>query len=184
MRGPATVESHPVVRMRWRTGNEWSARLLCLSLLLGVAIAFDLLRVPIQVSDSLAEIVEAQSSPSPVASFANTLQGTAYLRPLRIAQIKVLFDLAGGHYWLAYRGYHAILLERQALGSGQTVQAQGIIHGGGKYALRGVRDFAAVRATSLMPERWRRSIAGELQPVPSTNDSRVSRQQRIQRGRP
>ena len=61
-------------------------------------------------------------------------------------------------------GYHAILLERQALGSGQTVQAQGIIHGGGKYALRGVRDFAAVRATSLMPERWRRSIAGELQP--------------------
>jgi len=61
-------------------------------------------------------------------------------------------------------GYHAILLESQALGSGQTIQAQGIIHGGGKYALRGVRDFEAVRATSLMPERWRRSIAGELEP--------------------
>jgi glycine/D-amino acid oxidase-like deaminating enzyme len=61
-------------------------------------------------------------------------------------------------------GYHAILLESQALGSGQTIQAQGIIHGGGKYALRGVRDFEAVRATSLMPERWRRSIAGEIEP--------------------
>ena len=61
-------------------------------------------------------------------------------------------------------GYHAILLESKALGSGQTIQAQGIIHGGGKYALRGVRDFAAVQATREMPERWRRSLAGELEP--------------------
>lgn len=61
-------------------------------------------------------------------------------------------------------GYHAILLESQALGSGQTIQAQGIIHGGGKYALRGVRDFRAVEATSRMPERWRQSIAGKLEP--------------------
>ena len=61
-------------------------------------------------------------------------------------------------------GYHAILLESKALGSGQTIQSQGIIHGGGKYALRGVRDFAAVRATSAMPERWRRSLLGELEP--------------------
>jgi hypothetical protein len=61
-------------------------------------------------------------------------------------------------------GYHAILLESTALGSGQTIQAQGIIHGGGKYALRGVRDFAAVRATGLMPERWRRALAGKDEP--------------------
>lgn len=61
-------------------------------------------------------------------------------------------------------GYHAILLESKALGCGQTIQAQGIIHGGGKYGLRGVRDFAAVQATSGMPARWRRSLAGELEP--------------------
>jgi hypothetical protein len=61
-------------------------------------------------------------------------------------------------------GYHAILLESKALGAGQTIQAQGIIHGGGKYALRGVRDFDAVRAASLMPDRWRRSLTGELEP--------------------
>lgn len=61
-------------------------------------------------------------------------------------------------------GYHAILLESKALGCGQTIQAQGIIHGGGKYALRGVRDFDAVRATSIMPERWRRSLAAEQEP--------------------
>ena len=72
-------------------------------------------------------------------------------------------------------GYHAVLLESDALGSGQTIRAQGIIHGGGKYALRGVRDFAAVEATSRMPERWRRCMAGELEPNLST--TRVLSQQ-------
>jgi glycerol-3-phosphate dehydrogenase len=61
-------------------------------------------------------------------------------------------------------GYLAILLESTALGCGQTIQAQGIIHGGGKYALRGVRDFTAVQSTKAMPERWRRSLAGEIEP--------------------
>jgi glycine/D-amino acid oxidase-like deaminating enzyme len=61
-------------------------------------------------------------------------------------------------------GYHTILLEANKLGAGQTIQAQGIIHGGGKYALRGVRDFAAVRAIRSMPERWRRSLAGCSEP--------------------
>lgn len=61
-------------------------------------------------------------------------------------------------------GYHAILLEAKALGAGQTIQAQGIIHGGGKYALRGVRDFAAVRATHEMPGRWRSCLAGATEP--------------------
>lgn len=61
-------------------------------------------------------------------------------------------------------GYHALLLESAALGCGQTIAAQGIIHGGGKYALRGVRDFAAVSATKEMPARWRASLAGKRDP--------------------
>ena len=35
---------------------------------------------------------------------------SVYLRPLRLAQVKVLFDLAQGHYWLVYRGSHVLLL--------------------------------------------------------------------------
>ncbi len=62
-------------------------------------------------------------------------------------------------------GYVTILLESKALGAGQTIKAQGIIHGGGKYALRGVRDFAAVRATSEMPELWRRCLRGAGEPA-------------------
>jgi hypothetical protein len=61
-------------------------------------------------------------------------------------------------------GYHALLLESAALGCGQTIAAQGIIHGGGKYALRAVRDFAAVAATKAMPARWRASLAGKQEP--------------------
>lgn len=61
-------------------------------------------------------------------------------------------------------GYHALLLESAALGTGQTIGSQGIIHGGGKYALRGVRDFAAVSATKEMPARWRQSLAGKKDP--------------------
>ena len=35
---------------------------------------------------------------------------TSYLRPLRIAQIKAVFDLAHGEYTLAFRGFHALLV--------------------------------------------------------------------------
>lgn len=87
------------------------AAALTLACAIALAIAADLLWMPIQVSDSLGEILDAQQSPSVRDSFVNSLYGTAYLRPMRIAQIKVLFDMAGGeHYWLVYRGFHALLL--------------------------------------------------------------------------
>lgn len=76
-----------------------------------VALAADLLWMPVQVSDSLGEILDAQSSSSIWTSFMGSFGSEAYLRPLRIAQIKGLFDLAqGSHYWLVYRGFHALLI--------------------------------------------------------------------------
>ena len=82
-----------------------------LALLAAAALAADLLWMPVQVGDSLGELLDAQASPSAQASWTRALGTTAYLRPLRIAQIKVLFDLAQGrHYWLVYRGFHALLL--------------------------------------------------------------------------
>lgn len=63
-----------------------------------------------------------------------------------------------------HAGYDALLLESNALGAGQSIQAQGIIHGGGKYALRGVHDFEAVKAIREMPESWRRHLRGEEEP--------------------
>lgn len=61
-------------------------------------------------------------------------------------------------------GYHAALLESRALGSGQSIQAQGIIHGGGKYGLRSVADLASMRAIREMPDRWRDHLEGRRKP--------------------
>ena len=66
--------------------------------------------------------------------------------------------------WLNARlrkaGYHTVLIERGALGGGQSVKSQGIIHGGIKYALGGKLN-AATEAIADMPNRWRQCLTGE-----------------------
>lgn len=66
--------------------------------------------------------------------------------------------------WLNARlrkaGYSTLLIERGALGGGQSVKSQGIIHGGIKYALGGKLN-AATEAIADMPSRWRSCLAGE-----------------------
>jgi glycerol-3-phosphate dehydrogenase len=61
-------------------------------------------------------------------------------------------------------GRSALLLEAGELGSGQTVCAQGIIHGGFKYSLRGLLT-ASAEAIAEMPELWRLCEAGEREPT-------------------
>jgi hypothetical protein len=78
--------------------------------IVGASFAYDLMRIPVQVSDSLAQLLNVQQSPSLYATFEATARRGAYLRPMLLAQIDVLFDVAQGHYWLAYRGFHALLL--------------------------------------------------------------------------
>lgn len=53
-------------------------------------------------------------------------------------------------------GYDAALFEKTALGAGQTIASQGIIHGGLKYRLAGERDDLA-RQLAAAPETWRRA---------------------------
>ena len=60
---------------------------------------------------------------------------------------------------LLKQGRNAVLLERSALGSGQTLLSQGIIHGGAKYTLQGALSNAS-QAIADMPERWRHCLEG------------------------
>jgi len=60
-------------------------------------------------------------------------------------------------------GYSAVLLESRALGSGQTVASQGIIHGGLKYTLSGMLTKSAANI-SEMPGLWRECFAGQSEP--------------------
>ena len=78
--------------------------------ILASSVSYGLLRMPLQVHDSLDEIIAAQQSPGVWASFTSTIGETTYFRPLRIAETKLLLDLSGGHYFAAYKAFHVALL--------------------------------------------------------------------------
>lgn len=61
---------------------------------------------------------------------------------------------------LRARGYSVVLFEQDALGSAQSVNSQGMIHGGIKYALSGALTGSS-EAIADMPEHWRRCLHGE-----------------------
>lgn len=75
----------------------------------------------------------------------------------------VIFGGGVAGLWLLNRlsaeGYGTILLEQNKLGGGQSINAQGIIHGGLKYALHGALGGAS-QAIADMPRRWRDCIEG------------------------
>ncbi|MDB6060046.1 MAG: glycerol-3-phosphate dehydrogenase [Verrucomicrobiaceae bacterium] len=61
---------------------------------------------------------------------------------------------------LLARGYNAALFESAALGGGQSINSQGMIHGGIKYALGGALTGSS-EAIADMPEHWRRCLRNE-----------------------
>ena len=61
------------------------------------------------------------------------------------------------------KGLRAVCLESKSLGTGQTIDSQGIIHGGMKYAITGHGSKAA-SAIKEMPDVWRGCLAGEINP--------------------
>lgn len=65
--------------------------------------------------------------------------------------------------WLLQRlralGFDALLFEKKALGHGQTIASQGIIHSGVKYTFDGV-NRPQTEALSSMPKIWMDCIAG------------------------
>jgi len=96
---------------------------------------------------------------------------------LRYSTDIVIFGGGVAGLWLLNRlhseGYQPLLIETKALGSGQTLASQGIIHGGLKYALSGSLTGAA-NVIAGMPRRWRRCLTGDgdvdLQGVPILSD--------------
>jgi hypothetical protein len=81
-----------------------------------LSFAYDLMRMPIQRADALQDMLDVQTSSSVFETFKANLGGSgstggsSLLRPLKFVQIKALFELAGSHYWLVFRGFHAALM--------------------------------------------------------------------------
>jgi glycine/D-amino acid oxidase-like deaminating enzyme len=79
---------------------------------------------------------------------------------------KDIVILGGGiaGLWLLHRlrkaGYDAVLLEKSALGNGQSIASQGMIHGGLKYALGGSLTGAS-EVIAEMPAYWQRCLRGD-----------------------
>ena len=89
----------------------------------------------------------------------------AEANPSNPAAMMVDVAIVGGGIaglWTAWQleqhGYTVALFEAQALGSGQTLAAQGIIHGGVKYSLAGQLSESTTELAD-MPERWRSFFA-------------------------
>ncbi|MFH1109043.1 MAG: FAD-dependent oxidoreductase [Planctomycetota bacterium] len=61
------------------------------------------------------------------------------------------------------RSFRAALIEKNALGAGQTITSQGILHGGLKYALAGLLSGSA-KAVGEMTDLWRQCLDGLTQP--------------------
>jgi glycerol-3-phosphate dehydrogenase len=64
---------------------------------------------------------------------------------------------------LLRHGFDAFLVETRALGQGQTIASQGIIHGGLKYLFAG-NLTSPVKAILEMPLIWRQCLEGTRQP--------------------
>jgi len=79
----------------------------------------------------------------------------------------VIFGGGAAGLWLLDRlsrdGHHVVLLEAGALGAGQTVASQGIIHGGMKYSLSGLLTRSAISIRE-MPALWREALLGQTTP--------------------
>ena len=64
------------------------------------------------------------------------------------------------HNRLNQLGHHSLLIDINPIGSAQTMSAQGIIHGGIKYSLKGALSDSA-NAIAAMPQVWRDCITGQ-----------------------
>lgn len=75
--------------------------------IMAATVCYSLFRIPIQMTDSLIPLLDAQRTPSVPAAFANGATNAGYFRPLRAAQIQALYELSGGHFFTAFRTYQA-----------------------------------------------------------------------------
>ena len=77
--------------------------------LMAAAVSFSLLRIPIQVPDSLVVMLQAQAAPS--ASLTNFVGEEGFLRPIYMSQTRLLLDASSDdRYFLVFRGFHVALV--------------------------------------------------------------------------
>lgn len=78
---------------------------------MAAAVSFSVLRIPVQVTDSLVPLLQVQATSSAVGVFRGILGEEAFLRPVFWTEVRLLFDVAAGrHYFIVYKAFHLLLL--------------------------------------------------------------------------
>ena len=93
----------PTTATRW-TWMAWSA-----SALMALIVSVGIMRNPVQVTDSLVPMLKVQNA-STQQVFMAKIEGAGFLRPLYRVQIKLLLEGSRGHYAVAYKSFHVLLV--------------------------------------------------------------------------
>jgi hypothetical protein len=96
------------------SAKRWQRLAYVAAAIVALVIASFVARIPVQVSDSLGNMLQVQQQ-TYGELFLAQLYNNGYLRPLLWLQIKAAFDVAAGHYWLTFKIIHALQLLAAAI---------------------------------------------------------------------
>jgi len=87
--------------------RRWTLLAWAYGALVTVILGYFLLGLVIQVSDSFGNLLAVQR-PTLGAILRDQFSQRAYLRPFLWAQVKIVYELSGGHYYGWFRGLHVV----------------------------------------------------------------------------
>lgn len=91
-------------------GTRWTFFAYAYAGLIGLGVCYFILRIPLQVTDCLLLLIDSLNASSVWEQALRHSDRGGYFRPLYWGQVKVLFDLAQGHYHLAFKGFQSAQL--------------------------------------------------------------------------
>ena len=86
---------------------RWNAAAQAYAVLTALGIGYFIFGIPIQTSDCIGNLLNVQDA-GLFELVVGAFSASGYLRPLLWANLKVIFDLSGGHYFLAYKAFHVL----------------------------------------------------------------------------
>ena len=90
--------------MMWSDDRRWLRLSYAYGVLVAVALGYFLMRIPIQVSDTFGDVVSLSQPMSDLVK--SQLSGSSFLRPGRYVEAKLVYELANGQYYYAFRLVH------------------------------------------------------------------------------
>jgi hypothetical protein len=88
-------------------GRRWELISYGCAILAAAVLAYALFGLPIQVTDSLNNLIKIQGK-TLTQVIVDEFSQQSYLRPLLWGTLKAVFDQADGHYFYVFRGLHAL----------------------------------------------------------------------------